>query len=227
MSARPTWPKCSSTTPTTGADPRNAPCAPPRPTPTARSRCSCSCSSTCPAACPACSWTCACITHGSTSGTCATPASTPPGTPPGRPTRRRTSPRSTFTPRSLYFKARGASVEFDAAPGPLTFARLGLWDDHPYLVIIPGEAADLPAPQRRELNARPTPPGPMSTPACLLLRGNAPRVPLATTSTRRPATRSDRSCRWRKCAGSSPSYSVAPARTSRCGSVSVTRSAPP
>jgi L-fucose/D-arabinose isomerase len=54
---------------------------------------------------------------------------------------------------SLYFKAGGASVEFDAAPGPLTFARLGLWDDHPYLIIIPGEVADLPAAKRHELNA--------------------------------------------------------------------------
>ena len=32
---------------------------------------------------------------------------------------------------SFYFRAGGASVEFDAAPGPLTFARLGLWDDRP------------------------------------------------------------------------------------------------
>ncbi len=58
---------------------------------------------------------------------------------------------------SLYFKAGGASVEFDAAPGPLTFARLGLWDDRPYLVIIPGEVADLPEQRRRELNAQTDP----------------------------------------------------------------------
>jgi len=66
--------------------------------------------------------------------------------------------RITFHPAlSLYFKAGGASVEFDAAPGPLTFARLGIWDDRPYLVIIRGEAVDLPAEQRRELNAQTDP----------------------------------------------------------------------
>lgn len=66
--------------------------------------------------------------------------------------------RVTFHPAlSLYFKAGGASVEFDAAPGPLTFARLGLWDDRPYLVIIPGEVADLPPEKRRELNAQTDP----------------------------------------------------------------------
>lgn len=66
--------------------------------------------------------------------------------------------RVTFHPAlSLYFKAGGASVEFDAAPGPLTFARLGIWDDRPYLVIIPGEVADLPARHRRELNAETDP----------------------------------------------------------------------
>ena len=64
----------------------------------------------------------------------------------------------TFHPAlSLYFKAGGASVEFDAAPGPLTFARLGIWDERPYLVIIPGEVADLPAETRRELNAQTDP----------------------------------------------------------------------
>ncbi len=66
--------------------------------------------------------------------------------------------RVTFHPAlRFYFKAGGASVEFDAAPGPLTFARLGVWDDRPYLVIIPGEAADLPADTRRELNAQTDP----------------------------------------------------------------------
>jgi L-fucose isomerase len=57
----------------------------------------------------------------------------------------------------LYFKAGGASVEFDAAPGPLTFARLGLWDDRPYLIIARGEAVELPADQRRALNAQTDP----------------------------------------------------------------------
>jgi L-fucose isomerase len=66
--------------------------------------------------------------------------------------------RVTFHPAlSLYFKAGGASVEFDAAPGPLTFARLGLWDQRLYLVIVPGEVVDLPADTRRELNAKTDP----------------------------------------------------------------------
>jgi L-fucose isomerase len=66
--------------------------------------------------------------------------------------------RVTFHPAlKFYFKAGGASVEFDAAPGPLTFARIGVWDDRPYLVIIPGEAAELPAEKRRELNAQTDP----------------------------------------------------------------------
>jgi L-fucose isomerase len=66
--------------------------------------------------------------------------------------------RITFHPAlPLYFKAGGASVEFDAAPGPLTFARLGLWDDRPYLVIARGEVVDLPGDQRRELNAQTDP----------------------------------------------------------------------
>jgi L-fucose/D-arabinose isomerase len=53
----------------------------------------------------------------------------------------------------LYFRAGGASVEFDAAPGELTFARLGVWDDQPFLVVIRGEAVELPAEERRRLNA--------------------------------------------------------------------------
>jgi len=66
--------------------------------------------------------------------------------------------RITFHPAlSLYFKAGGASVEFDAAPGELTFARLGLWDDRLYLVIVGGEAVDLPADRRRELDAQTDP----------------------------------------------------------------------
>ncbi|MDX6724568.1 MAG: L-fucose/D-arabinose isomerase [Solirubrobacteraceae bacterium] len=66
--------------------------------------------------------------------------------------------RITFHPAlSLYFKAGGASVEFDAAPGELTFARLGLWDDRPYLVISHGEAVDLPEAERRRLNEQTNP----------------------------------------------------------------------
>ncbi len=57
----------------------------------------------------------------------------------------------------FYFKAGGASVEFDALPGPMTFARLGLWDQKPYMVIVPGESTELDAETRKELNAQTTP----------------------------------------------------------------------
>jgi L-fucose/D-arabinose isomerase len=64
----------------------------------------------------------------------------------------------TFHPAlSFYFKAGGASVEFDAKPGPLTFARIGIWDDKPYLMLARGEALDLPAKQRAKLNAQTNP----------------------------------------------------------------------
>ncbi|RKY65300.1 MAG: fucose isomerase [Candidatus Latescibacterota bacterium] len=53
----------------------------------------------------------------------------------------------------LYFKAGGASVEFDAAPGEMTFARLGLWDDKPYMVIVKGEVVELPPEERRRINS--------------------------------------------------------------------------
>ena len=53
----------------------------------------------------------------------------------------------------FYFKAGGASVEFDAKPGPMTFARLGLWDDKPFMVIIKGESMDLAAEERARINA--------------------------------------------------------------------------
>ena len=59
----------------------------------------------------------------------------------------------TFHPAlEYYFKAGGASVEFDAAPGEMTFARLGLWDEKPYLVIIKGEAIGLAKEKRKKLN---------------------------------------------------------------------------
>jgi len=64
----------------------------------------------------------------------------------------------TFHPAmEFYFKAGGASVEFDAAPGEMTFARLGLWDEKPCMVIVPGEAAALSAQERRALNAQTDP----------------------------------------------------------------------
>ena len=56
-----------------------------------------------------------------------------------------------------YFKAGGASVEFDAAPGEITFARLGLWDDKLYMVMVLGEAVELPPEERKALNAQTNP----------------------------------------------------------------------
>jgi len=64
----------------------------------------------------------------------------------------------TFHPAlEFYFKAGGASVEFDAAPGELTFARLGIWDDRLYMVAVMGEAVDLPASERKAINAETDP----------------------------------------------------------------------
>lgn len=76
---------------------------------------------------------------------------------------RSSDPRENFSKVTLhpalkfYFKAGGASVEFDAAPGKMTFARLGLWDEKPFMLIVPGEAVDLPAAQRRAINAQTDP----------------------------------------------------------------------
>lgn len=58
---------------------------------------------------------------------------------------------------SFYFKAGGASVEFDAAPGEFTFARLGLWDEKPFMFITKGEAVELPAETRKAINAQTDP----------------------------------------------------------------------
>ena len=57
----------------------------------------------------------------------------------------------------FYFKAGGASVEFDAAPTQLTFCRLGLWNDRLYMVICAGESVELPAEEARRLNAMTNP----------------------------------------------------------------------
>lgn len=64
----------------------------------------------------------------------------------------------TFHPAlEYYFKAGGASVEFDAAPGEITFARLGIWEDKLYMVIVLGEAVELPPEERKALNAQTNP----------------------------------------------------------------------
>lgn len=59
----------------------------------------------------------------------------------------------TFHPAlKYYFKAGGASVEFDAAPGLLTFARLGLWDEKPYLVMLTADSVKLSAAEKKKIN---------------------------------------------------------------------------
>lgn len=64
----------------------------------------------------------------------------------------------TFHPAlDLYFKAGGASVEFNAAPAEMTFARLGLWDEKPYMVIVKGESVELPPEEAAAINAQTDP----------------------------------------------------------------------
>jgi L-fucose isomerase len=59
----------------------------------------------------------------------------------------------TFHPAlEYYFKAGGASVEFDADPGEMTYARLGIWDDKPFMAIMKGEVVELPADERKRIN---------------------------------------------------------------------------
>jgi len=66
--------------------------------------------------------------------------------------------RITFHPAlEFYFKAGGASVEFDAAPGPMTFARIGLWDEKPYMVIVRGESVQLDPETSRALKEQTNP----------------------------------------------------------------------
>jgi len=57
----------------------------------------------------------------------------------------------------FYFKAGGASVEFDAAPGEMTFARLGLWNEKPFMVIVRGESVELSAKERKAINEQTNP----------------------------------------------------------------------
>ena len=59
----------------------------------------------------------------------------------------------TFYPAlEFYFKAGGASVEFNAAPGLMTFARIGLWNEKPYMVIVPGESIKLSEKEQKKIN---------------------------------------------------------------------------
>jgi L-fucose isomerase len=52
----------------------------------------------------------------------------------------------------FYFKAGGASVEFNAAATELTFCRLGIWNDQVYMVISGGRSVDLPPEEQQRLN---------------------------------------------------------------------------
>ncbi|MCE5198558.1 MAG: fucose isomerase [Armatimonadota bacterium] len=59
----------------------------------------------------------------------------------------------TFHPAlEFYFKAGGASVEFDACGSEMTFARLGLWDEKPFMFITKGEALELPGEERKRID---------------------------------------------------------------------------
>jgi len=51
----------------------------------------------------------------------------------------------------------GASVEFDAVPTEITFARLGLYDDKLYMVIVRGDSIDLPEEEKKELREQTNP----------------------------------------------------------------------
>jgi L-fucose isomerase len=64
----------------------------------------------------------------------------------------------TFHPAlEFYFKAGGASVEFDAAPGDMTFARIGVWNEKMYMVIVKGKSVELPPNERKALDAQTNP----------------------------------------------------------------------
>ncbi|MFQ3548547.1 MAG: fucose isomerase [Armatimonadota bacterium] len=64
----------------------------------------------------------------------------------------------TFHPAlKFYFKAGGASVEFDAAPGEMTYARMGIWDEKPFMFVCKGEAVELSAEERKRINAETDP----------------------------------------------------------------------
>jgi len=64
----------------------------------------------------------------------------------------------TFHPAlEMYFKAGGASVEFDAAPGEMTFARVGIVDDRFHMIIAKGTILDLPEEERKRINSRTSP----------------------------------------------------------------------
>jgi L-fucose isomerase len=56
-----------------------------------------------------------------------------------------------------YFKAGGASVEFDAKGGLMTFCRLGFYNAKPFMYISLGDVLDLPAEERKAINEQTNP----------------------------------------------------------------------
>ena len=56
----------------------------------------------------------------------------------------------------MYFPAGGASVEFDAAQTEMTFARLGVFNDKLYMVIVRGKSIDVPEKEELKKETNPT-----------------------------------------------------------------------
>ncbi len=56
-----------------------------------------------------------------------------------------------------YFPKGGASVEFDAAPGDMTLARIGISGDKPFMIIMSGESVDLPEAEKKRIRDKTDP----------------------------------------------------------------------
>ena len=127
----------------------------------------------------------------------------------------------TFHPAlRFYFKAGGASVEFDAAPGPGRSRGSGLWDDRLYFLIVPGEIVDLPHEQRPRSTSRRTRRGRTFTQGSTASTRSSSRCFRATTSWPRRATRSGPSSSSRRSRASLPSSSGRAAGGCRSGTAS-------
>ena len=48
-------------------------------------------------------------------------------------------------------------MEFDARPGKMTFARLGIWDEKPFMAIMSGESLALSPEERKSINEQTDP----------------------------------------------------------------------
>jgi len=62
-----------------------------------------------------------------------------------------------------YFPKGGASVEFDAAPGEVTLARMGMSEDRPFMVIMSANRLICRKRKKGGLRVRPTQRGPTCT----------------------------------------------------------------